>query len=100
MRKYYEIIRSEDCHTDYIEFADEYLIKAFKVYSEFVFISKKKRLQLIKDLAINQLMDIENNLCNSNWVCLSKAEKKILVVSKFIKGSINTIENVTSIKRK
>jgi hypothetical protein len=99
MRKYYEIVRVEDCHSNYVDFADEFLIKAFGVYKEFYFISKKKRLKLIKDLAINQLMDIEYNLCDSNWICLSKSEKKVSVVREFIRGSINTIESVTSMKR-
>jgi len=100
MRKYYEIKRSKECHKDYVSFADEYLIKAFRVYEGFFFRSKKKRLEAIKRLAMNQLMDVNSNLTQSNWVCLSKSAKKLEIVRGFISGSISTINHLTEIKRK
>jgi hypothetical protein len=99
MQKYFNIIRSKECHNDYLRFADEHLIKAYKVYSKFIFINKKKRLRLIKELAVDQLIDIEHNLCTSNWVCLSKSVKKVTAVSDFIKGARLTIKHVTSIEK-
>jgi hypothetical protein len=100
MREYYEINRSKDCHKDYVNFADEYLIKAFRVYKGFFFISKKKRLEAIKRLAQDQLMDVNSNLTQSNWVCLSKSAKKLDIVRGFIMGSVATINHLTEIKLK
>jgi len=100
MREIYEINRNKDFHQPYVDFADEYLIKAFRVYDKFYFFRKKKKLRLIKEHAINQLMDIEDNLIHRNWVCLSKSEKKLNVVRGFIRGSMGTIDSLTEIKWK
>lgn len=97
MKENYGIKRSKEIHPDYVRFADEYIFKASRVYPKSWFTSKKKRLSLVKEHAINQLLDVQFNLCNSSWVCLSKSEKKINIVKNFIHDSIDTIYYITSI---
>jgi len=100
MSEYYEIKRSKECYLDYVVFADKYLIKAFNFYRRFYFISRKKRLRLIKEQAIKQILNLEHNLCSSGWVCLSKSEKNKKIVSEFMIGAVDSIDFVNLIKEK
>jgi hypothetical protein len=101
MYKYLEtsgIIRSIKSYGSYNDLADEYIIKAFKVYKECWFFSKSKKLRLIKELAESQLLDIRDNLCSSNWVCVSKDETKKKSVKTFLNGAIESIDIITELK--
>ena len=93
----YNIIRSKNFHESYEEAANEYLIKFYIFTKKNFFMRKLKRLRLVKELTINQLTEIQTNLCYNGWVCLSKSEKDKETVKLFLAKVIESVDYVTDI---
>jgi hypothetical protein len=102
MEDYFDIERdgTEILNEHSIKSANRHLFKAWQAYQDVWFISKNKRLRLIKRLALENVMELRGNLIHGNWVCLTKSENKRKVVGDYLNEVMDNITSVTKLKPK
>jgi hypothetical protein len=91
-----EVIRDESHKPwkHYDEKANELFIESYRELKGVLF----NRVEKAKTIAESKAYHIEYNLCNANWIVLSKVEKKRNIVSKFWWGVRDSIECIKGVE--